>query len=149
MPKHSNIVITGRTDGINLVKHNAIHLFWLAGNGFEATILHFISLQGENTLNSAFSTYPHMVYIRIMSDQSGTTLLSDPKQLLRLAQYRMPFGKYANRLLIDLPEPYVMWFAKKGFPEGELGQMLHIVYEVKLNGLEYLFQPLRSNHPMQ
>ena len=90
-----------------------------------------------------------MVYIRIMDDETGTTLLSDPKQLLRLAQYRMPFGKYANRLLIDLPEPYVVWFAKKGFPEGELGQMLRIVYEVKLNGLEYLFQPLRSNHPMQ
>lgn len=84
-----------------------------------------------------------------MNDQTGTTLLSDPKQLLRLAQYRMPFGKYANRLLIDLPEPYVVWFAKKGFPEGELGQMLRIVYEVKLNGLEYLFQPLRKLPPIQ
>ena len=68
---------------------------------------------------------------------------------MRLAQYRMPFGKYANRLLIDLPEPYVVWFAKKGFPEGELGQMLRIVYEVKLNGLEYLFQPLRKLPPIQ
>ena len=84
-----------------------------------------------------------------MNDQTGTTLLSDPKQLLKLAQYRMPFGKYANRLLIDLPEPYVVWFAKKGFPEGELGQMLRIVYEVKLNGLEYLFQPLRNKYPIQ
>jgi len=84
-----------------------------------------------------------------VNDQTGTTLLSDPKQLLRLAQYRMPFGKYANRLLIDLPEPYVVWFAKKGFPEGELGQMLRIVYEVKLNGLEYLFQPLRKLPPIQ
>ena len=56
----------------------------------------------------------------------------------------MPFGKYANWLLIDLPEPYVVWFAKQGFPEGELGKMLRIVYEIKLNGLEYLFKPLRS-----
>jgi uncharacterized protein (DUF3820 family) len=67
----------------------------------------------------------------------------DPEVLLRLANMRMPFGKYKGRLLIDLPEPYVIWFAKKGFPEGELGRMLNIVYEVKVNGLEYLFKPLR------
>lgn len=71
-------------------------------------------------------------------------LQSDPAQLLKLAQYRMPFGKYANRLLIDLPEPYVIWFANKGFPQGELGHMLAIVHEIKVNGLEYLFEPLRK-----
>lgn len=71
-------------------------------------------------------------------------LEGDPKRLLKLARYRMPFGKYANRLLIDLPEPYVVWFAKQGFPEGELGQMLMIVHEIKINGLEYLFEPLRD-----
>ena len=64
--------------------------------------------------------------------------------LLRLARYRMPFGKYKNRLLIDLPEPYVVWFAKQGFPDGELGNMLRLVHEIKLNGLEYLFEPLRG-----
>lgn len=63
---------------------------------------------------------------------------------LKLAQYRMPFGKYKNRLLIDLPEPYVIWFANKGFPEGQLGEMLRIVHEIKINGLEYLFEPLRK-----
>ncbi len=68
----------------------------------------------------------------------------DPQLLRKLARYRMPFGKYANRLLIDLPEPYVVWFAGKGFPTGELGQMLAIVHEIKINGLEYLFEPLRS-----
>jgi len=72
-------------------------------------------------------------------------LQSDPQQLLKLAQYRMPFGKYANLLLIDLPEPYVIWFANKGFPNGELGKMMAIVHEVKVNGLEYLFQPLRKD----
>lgn len=77
--------------------------------------------------------------------ESLSTLESDPKQLLKLAQYRMPFGKYANRLLIDLPEPYVIWFANKGFPNGELGKMMAIVHEVKVNGLEYLFQPLRKD----
>ena len=72
-------------------------------------------------------------------------LQSDPKQLLKLAQYRMPFGKYTNTLLIDLPEPYVIWFANKGFPSGELGKMMAIVHEIKVNGLEYLFQPLRKD----
>ena len=67
----------------------------------------------------------------------------DPAVLLKLAKTRMPFGKYEGRLLIDLPKPYVTWFAKKGFPEGELGRMLKILYEVKINGLEYLFKPLR------
>lgn len=70
-------------------------------------------------------------------------LQSDSTQLLKLAKYRMPFGKYANRLLIDLPEPYVIWFSNKGFPNGELGKMLAIVHEIKVNGLEYLFEPLR------
>ena len=68
----------------------------------------------------------------------------DPNQLLKLAKYRMPFGKYEGYLLIDLPEPYVVWFAGKGFPKGELGNMLATVYEIKLNGLEHLFDPLRE-----
>ena len=83
-----------------------------------------------------------------MSEQGSdvfSELQSDPAQLLKLAQYRMPFGKYANRLLIDLPEPYVIWFANKGFPNGELGKMMAIVHEIKVNGLEYLFKPLRKN----
>ena len=70
-------------------------------------------------------------------------ILKNREYLLKLARARMPFGKYANRLLIDLPEPYVVWFAKKGFPKGELGKMLQLVYEIKVNGLEYLFDPLR------
>ncbi len=68
----------------------------------------------------------------------------DPEILIKLAAMRMPFGKYRGLLLIDLPEPYVVWFSQNGFPEGELGQMLGIVYEIKVNGLEYLFDPLRS-----
>ena len=54
----------------------------------------------------------------------------------------MPFGKYQGRKLIDLPEPYVVWFAQQGFPKGRLGKMLAIIYEIKVNGLEYLFDPL-------
>ncbi len=63
----------------------------------------------------------------------------DPDELLKLATYRMPFGKYKGQRLVDLPERYVVWFAQKGFPAGALGDMLRAVYEIKLNGLEYLF----------
>jgi uncharacterized protein len=68
----------------------------------------------------------------------------DPNELLELAKTRMPFGKYAGRLLIDLPEPYVVWMAGKGFPTGKLGGMLRTVHEIKVNGLEFLFDPLRG-----
>ena len=67
----------------------------------------------------------------------------DTNKLLKLAAARMPYGKHAGVLLIDLPEPYVVWMAGEGFPDGELGEMLRTVYEIKLNGLEYLFDPLR------
>ena len=68
----------------------------------------------------------------------------DAAVLLELAGMRMPFGKYKDRRLIDLPESYVVWFAQKGFPDGRLGDMLRMVYEIKINGLEYLFKPLRN-----
>jgi uncharacterized protein len=64
--------------------------------------------------------------------------------LLKFANAKMPFGKYAGRLLIDLPEPYVIWFRQKGFPKGELGEMFGLLYEIKVNGLEYLFDPFRQ-----
>jgi uncharacterized protein len=67
----------------------------------------------------------------------------DPEQLLKLVKYKMPFGKYKDRLLIDLPEPYIVWFHQKGLPKGELGELLALVYEIKLNGLEYLFNNLK------
>jgi uncharacterized protein len=69
---------------------------------------------------------------------------SDPDLMLKLARTRMPFGRYKDRLLLDLPEPYLVWFSQQGFPEGQLGDMLRIMYEIKLNGLEYLFKPLRG-----
>ncbi len=70
--------------------------------------------------------------------------IPDAAVLLKLAKMRMPFGKYKERRLIDLPERYVVWFSQKGFPAGELGDMLRMVYEIKINGLEYLFKPLRD-----
>lgn len=64
------------------------------------------------------------------------------QDLLKIAQYRMPYGKYAGWLLIELPESYVVWFYNKGLPAGELGQMLGLLYEIKVNGLESLFTPI-------
>ena len=76
-------------------------------------------------------------------DNNMEEITPDPEVLLKVAKTRMPFGRYKGRLLMDLPGPYVLWFAKKGFPEGELGRLLNLLYEVKVNGLEYLLKPLR------
>ncbi len=67
-------------------------------------------------------------------------ILPEPEFLLKLSKTRMPFGKYKGCLLVDLPEPYVVWFSRQGFPNGQLGEMLRMVYEIKVNGLEYLFE---------
>ena len=56
---------------------------------------------------------------------------------------KMPFGRFQGVALVDLPEPYVVWFHNKGYPEGELGRLLAQVYEIKVNGLEHLFEPLK------
>ena len=64
---------------------------------------------------------------------------------LKLANYRMPFGKYVNKLLIEIPEEYFLWFSKKGFPAGELGLYMSMMLEIKTNGLEYLFDPFIKN----
>ena len=59
----------------------------------------------------------------------------------------MPYGKYKNRDLIDLPEYYVVWYHNKGFPKGKLGEMLQTVYELKLNGLEDLIRNIKRQFP--
>ena len=63
----------------------------------------------------------------------------DDEAFIALATTKMPFGKYKGSRLVDLPERYIVWFSQKGFPKGKLGEMLQMVYEIKLNGLEYLF----------
>ena len=69
--------------------------------------------------------------------------LADPEALLKLANMKMPFGKYAGRYLVDLPENYVLWFKQKGFPEGDLGRQMSAICEIQANGLEDLLRPLR------
>lgn len=64
------------------------------------------------------------------------------QELIEAINTQMPFGKYAGRKLLELPEPYLVWFAKQGFPDNKLGRQLALLYEVKLNGLEGMLKPL-------
>jgi uncharacterized protein (DUF3820 family) len=68
----------------------------------------------------------------------------NPQLLQELVTMQMPFGKYKGRLICDLPESYLIWFHKEGWPPGKLGQLIATLYEIKLNGLEYLLQPLKN-----
>ena len=68
----------------------------------------------------------------------------DKEDLAKLAKYEMPFGRYKGRILIDLPENYLLWFAGKGFPDSKLGALMALDLEIKINGLEHLFQPMKS-----
>lgn len=63
--------------------------------------------------------------------------------LIELAHYKMPFGKYKNQYLIDVPEYYYVWFKQKGFPPGKLGQMMLQMYEIKVNGLEEIIYRIK------
>ncbi len=78
-----------------------------------------------------------------MGQNKGPTYIN-PQVLVDLVSVRMPFGKYKDRILCDLPEPYLAWFHQKGFPPGEIGMQLAAIYEIKLNGLEYLLAPIRN-----
>ena len=62
--------------------------------------------------------------------------------LLEAIQQTMPFGKYAGRKLLELPEPYLVWFNQQGFPQGKLGAQLALIHEIKVNGLEEMLKPL-------
>lgn len=68
-----------------------------------------------------------------------------PQDLLRLVRLEMPFGKYQGRLIADLPGHYLAWFAREGFPAGELGRLLALMHEIDHNGLRPLLEPLRRS----
>lgn len=68
----------------------------------------------------------------------------DPKLLPQLLSTRMPYGKYAGRAIADLPGDYLNWFAREGFPKGEIGRLLALMQTIDHNGLSHLLDPLRS-----
>ena len=68
----------------------------------------------------------------------------EPENIEKLATTKMPFGKYKGRFLIDLPEPYLVWFGRQGFPQGKLGELMLLLLEIKTNGLEDLVFPLKE-----
>lgn len=74
-------------------------------------------------------------------------LMPDRQKLIELAHYRMPFGKFKGRYLVDLPEPYLIWFKQKGYPEGKLGRLLESMTEIKINGLEPLIRKIQKDFP--
>jgi len=74
-------------------------------------------------------------------------LQSNQEYLIKLAHTKMPFGKYKGRDLINLPEHYIVWYNNKGFPKGQLGEMLQLVYELQLNGLEDLVRNIKLKYP--
>jgi len=67
-----------------------------------------------------------------------------PELLLELVTMQMPFGKYKGRLLCDLPDHYLEWFQREGFPKGKLGILLETMLVIRLNGLAYLLDPLKK-----
>ncbi len=68
----------------------------------------------------------------------------DPNLLLELVRMRMPFGKYKGIILCNLPVSYLEWFQRKGYPNGKLGMLLQTMFEIKINGLDYLLEPLKG-----
>lgn len=77
-------------------------------------------------------------------------MLNDDKSkqfLIKLAQTKMPYGKYKGKYMINLPEFYVVWYRNKGFPKGQIGEMLATVYELKINGLEDLVRNIKKQYP--
>jgi uncharacterized protein (DUF3820 family) len=67
----------------------------------------------------------------------------NPDDLDKLVTLEMPFGKYKGRAIAELPGNYLTWFAREGFPRGEIGRLLALMHEIDRNGLKGLLKPLR------
>jgi uncharacterized protein (DUF3820 family) len=70
----------------------------------------------------------------------------DPTLLLDLVKMQMPYGKYKGYLICNIPESYLLWYKDKGFPKGKLGDLLATMFEIRVNGLEYLLTPLKNQN---
>lgn len=75
-----------------------------------------------------------------MNDVSD--IVANPEALVEAINQTMPFGRYKGRKLLELPEPYLVWFHANGFPQGKIGRQLALLYEIKLNGLEGMLRDL-------
>ncbi len=135
------LIVAGSIDGpakIESLAAAGVDAFTVGSSVFEGSWA-----RGEpgpvNQLRAVLASCSDSACIR----ESDRGLEPDPTSLRQLAQMRMPFGKYQGRLLVDLPEPYVVWFHRNGFPQGRLGQLLRELYEIKVNGLESLLEPLK------
>ncbi len=91
--------------------------------------------------NHSFKNYKSLSLILAMDNNNN---LSNGELLLHLVNIKMPFGKYKDVILCNLPVSYLEWFSRKGFPKGKLGALLATIYEIKINGLEYLLEPLKK-----
>jgi uncharacterized protein len=89
-------------------------------------------------MNMRHALFPNIYY------RPGTAYMK-PEDLQRLVTVTMPYGKYQGRLIADLPGAYLAWFARKGFPRGDLGNLLALMLEVDHNGLRGLLDPLRKH----
>jgi hypothetical protein len=79
---------------------------------------------------------------KVMTEQMGY----DPEFLIQMVRFKMPYGKYEGWYITSLPVHYLEWFQRKGFPDGRLGQYLATMYEVKINGLEGILQPIKKRY---
>ena len=68
----------------------------------------------------------------------------NPTLLLDLVKMQMPYGKYKGYLICNIPESYLLWYKDKGFPKGKLGDLMATMFEIRVNGLEYLLTPLKN-----
>lgn len=68
------------------------------------------------------------------------------QHLIDLVRTRMPYGKYKGTYVSDLPEFYLVWYRNKGFPAGKLGQLMATAYEIKLNGIDKVLDPLKRQY---
>ncbi|WHT77141.1 hypothetical protein QMY54_01901 [Pseudomonas rhodesiae] len=88
----------------------------------------------------------HAECLYFPSSSRNRLTFMNPEKLELLITREMPFGKYKGRIIADLPGPYLNWFAREGFPHGELGGLLALMQEIDHNGLSELLEPLRAKH---
>ena len=120
--------------------------------GFQKLFLCLISTSYE-LLNHLYLGYLHDLSFGLHAEclyfrkpGLNPTTLMNPEKLELLITRQMPFGKYKGRIIADLPGPYLNWFAREGFPHGELGGLLALMQEIDHNGLSELLEPLRAKH---